>query len=340
MRSSRTAGRRTTRPRLIYDGTLATQETTIGSLAELADKVKQASDRRPAVLVVGRVAALREHLRWFDARPLFGKRILVTRPREAAAELADLLEALGAQAIEAPMIRILPPEDYGPLDEACATINRFDWVVFTSANAVDAFMRAADGRGARPPGARRRPGVRGRAGDRRAARAPRAQGGSGAPRVSRRNAGAGADRVGRRPRLEDLPAARRHRARSGRRGTEEARRGGDRGRRLPHGRGGSRTRERAGHLPDAPGAPHRRRDVHERVGGEKLRQGAGRTSPPPISCEPPSSRRSARSRPRPPLSTRFRAPSSRRSTRFRHWSTPSWPTTRGCHDPDPDPRPR
>jgi uroporphyrinogen III methyltransferase / synthase len=126
---------------LIYEGTLATQETTIGSLAELADKVTKGSDRRPAVLVVGRVAALREHLRWFDARPLFGKRILVTRPREAAAELADLLEALGAQAIEAPMIRILPPDDYGPLDEACATVNRFDWVVFTSANAVDAFMQ-------------------------------------------------------------------------------------------------------------------------------------------------------------------------------------------------------
>ena len=139
---------------LIYDGTLATQTTTIGSLAEIADKVKQASDRRPALLVVGRVTALREHLRWFDARPLFGKRILVTRPREAAAELADLLEALGAQAIEAPMIRILPPEDYGPLDEACATVGRFDWVVFTSANAVDSFMQrlGASGRDLRALG--------------------------------------------------------------------------------------------------------------------------------------------------------------------------------------------
>lgn len=126
---------------LIYNGTLATQETTLGSLDEIAQKVRQSNDRRPAILVVGRVAALREHLRWFDARPLFGKRILVTRPREAAAELTDLLEALGAQAIEAPMIRILPPEDYGPLDEACATISRFDWVVFTSGNAVDAFLQ-------------------------------------------------------------------------------------------------------------------------------------------------------------------------------------------------------
>jgi uroporphyrinogen III methyltransferase / synthase len=126
---------------LIYNGTLPTQETTIGSLTEIASHVRQSSDRRAAILVVGRVAALREHLRWFDARPLFGKRILVTRPRELATEFVDLLESLGAQAIEAPLVRIEPPEDYGPLDEACAAVERFDWIVFTSGNAVDAFMR-------------------------------------------------------------------------------------------------------------------------------------------------------------------------------------------------------
>ena len=75
--------------------------------------VKQSSDRRAAILVVGRVAALREHLRWFDSRPLFGKRILVTRPRNQAAELVEPLEALGAEAIESPLIRIMPPEQVG-----------------------------------------------------------------------------------------------------------------------------------------------------------------------------------------------------------------------------------
>lgn len=125
---------------LIYNGTLPTQETTLGSIGEIARMVKQSSDRRTAILVVGRVAALREHLRWFDARPLFGKRILVTRLREQAAELVELVEAQGAEAIEAPMIRIVPPEDYGPLDEACAGIDRFDWIVFSSANAVDACL--------------------------------------------------------------------------------------------------------------------------------------------------------------------------------------------------------
>lgn len=125
---------------LIYDGTLVTQETTLGSIESIARKVSQSSDRRPAILVVGRVAALREHLRWFDTRPLFGKRILVTRPREQAAELVDRLEALGADAVEAPLIRIVPPEDYGPLDRACAKLSAFDWIVFASANAVEVLM--------------------------------------------------------------------------------------------------------------------------------------------------------------------------------------------------------
>ena len=98
------------------------------------------SDRRPAILIVGRVAALREHLRWFDARPLFGKRVLVTRPRDQAADLVARLEAMGAEAIEAPMVRIAAPDDYGPLDEACEHLDGFDWIIFSSANAVDAFI--------------------------------------------------------------------------------------------------------------------------------------------------------------------------------------------------------
>jgi uroporphyrinogen III methyltransferase/synthase len=103
--------------------------------------VKRPDERRPAILLVGRVVALREHLRWFDARPLFGKRILVTRPREHAADLVELLEAMGADAIEVPMIRIVPPEDYGPLDEVCVRASEFDWIVFASANAVEAFVQ-------------------------------------------------------------------------------------------------------------------------------------------------------------------------------------------------------
>src|SRR5258706_4371231 len=126
---------------IVYDGTLPTQETIAGTIEELVSAVKHSTDRRPAILVVGRVAALREHLRWFDSRPLFGKRILVTRPRDQAAELVDLLESFGAEAVESPLIRIVPPEDDAPLDEACANLGAFDWIVFSSANAVDAFVR-------------------------------------------------------------------------------------------------------------------------------------------------------------------------------------------------------
>jgi uroporphyrinogen III methyltransferase/synthase len=131
-----------TRAVLVYDGTLPSQETVTGTLQELLDGVKQNARRAPATLVVGRVVSFREHLRWYDARPLFGKRVLVTRPREQAAELVDRLAALGAEAIEAPMIRIAPPDDEGPLREAAADPNAFDWIVFTSANAVHAFMEA------------------------------------------------------------------------------------------------------------------------------------------------------------------------------------------------------
>jgi uroporphyrinogen III methyltransferase/synthase len=125
---------------VIYEGTTPTQQTITGTLGEVADRLKEGGDRRPAILVVGRVVAFRDHLRWFDARPLFGKRILVTRPKDQSIELIERLEAMGAEAIEAPMIRILPPEDLAPLDEACAHAGRFDWIVFSSANAVDAFM--------------------------------------------------------------------------------------------------------------------------------------------------------------------------------------------------------
>ncbi|HUK32870.1 MAG TPA: uroporphyrinogen-III C-methyltransferase [Vicinamibacterales bacterium] len=125
---------------IVGDGALPTQYTIDGTLAELGERMQKEPPRRPAVLIVGRVAALREHLRWYDERPLFGKRVLVTRPQGQAAELVDQLEAMGAEVIEAPMLRIEPPDDYAPLDEACRNAGSFGWIVFSSTNAVDAFM--------------------------------------------------------------------------------------------------------------------------------------------------------------------------------------------------------
>jgi uroporphyrinogen III methyltransferase/synthase len=127
---------------IVYNGTLPHQETVSGTIAELLDGLRAQPRHAPATLVVGRVVGLRPHLRWFDSRPLFGRRVLVTRPRDQAVELVGRLTLLGADAIEAPFIRIEPPEDLGPLQEAAAAPDAFDWIVFASTNAVDAFMKA------------------------------------------------------------------------------------------------------------------------------------------------------------------------------------------------------
>ena len=127
---------------MTYDGTLPTQCTIAGTLADLTAAMEKAADPRPGVLVVGRVAApTRTPALGIDARPLFGKRVLDLRARATRRpELVDQLEAVGAEVIEAPMLRIAPPDDYGPLDEACAHAGAFDWIIFSSTNAVDAFM--------------------------------------------------------------------------------------------------------------------------------------------------------------------------------------------------------
>jgi len=127
---------------IVYNGTLTSQETVSGTVGDLLTRVREHHRKEPAILVVGRVVAFRDHLRWFDARPLFGTRVLVTRPREQAAEMVDRLAIMGAETIEAPMIRIVPPEDLGPLQRAADNVDAFDWIVFTSANSVESFMSA------------------------------------------------------------------------------------------------------------------------------------------------------------------------------------------------------
>jgi uroporphyrinogen III methyltransferase/synthase len=123
---------------LIYDSTMPSQHTIDGTLGTIVGLAREGA---PALLVIGPVVGLREHLRWFDVRPLFGRRIVVTRSREQAGELMDMLEERGAEAIPAPTTRIAPPEDTEALDRACAAAGSFDWIVFTSANGVDHFMR-------------------------------------------------------------------------------------------------------------------------------------------------------------------------------------------------------
>jgi uroporphyrinogen III methyltransferase/synthase len=125
---------------IVRHGTLPNQRTETGTLQELADRLSDDVSPSSGLLIVGDVVGFRDHLRWFDARPLFGRRVLVTRSREQAGELVELLEAQGAEPVEAPLINIVPPDDYGPLDAACERAGAFDWIVFTSANGASAFM--------------------------------------------------------------------------------------------------------------------------------------------------------------------------------------------------------
>lgn len=122
---------------LVQWGTEPYQRTLVGTLADIADEAKNAGIGAPAVTIVGGVVGLRETIQWFDNRPLFGKRALVTRTRTQASALSDRLARLGAQPIELPTIEIQPLEDYAELDKALNNACKYDWAVFSSANAVD-----------------------------------------------------------------------------------------------------------------------------------------------------------------------------------------------------------
>ncbi|MEW5762310.1 MAG: uroporphyrinogen-III C-methyltransferase [Bacillota bacterium] len=128
-------------------GTLPGQVTVCGTLADIEARVAAAGITNPAVLVVGDVVKLRARLNWFETRPLFGKRVLVTRTREQAGVLAEAVAALGGEPREFPTIQVLPPEDWTPVDRAIANLGTFNWVVFTSANGVRFFIERLKGCG-------------------------------------------------------------------------------------------------------------------------------------------------------------------------------------------------
>ncbi|MBM3154589.1 MAG: uroporphyrinogen-III C-methyltransferase [Chloroflexi bacterium] len=131
----------TTPAAVISQGTSPLQRTIAGTLGDIADRAREEGITAPAVIVVGEVVKLREHLRWFDNLPLFGKRILVTRPEEQARGLNQLLRERGALPVEMPVIKIIPPSTWKKLDRAIQEMKTYGWVVFTSVNAVEMFFR-------------------------------------------------------------------------------------------------------------------------------------------------------------------------------------------------------
>jgi uroporphyrinogen III methyltransferase / synthase len=125
---------------VIQSGTTLTQRTVTGTLADIAARAHAADIKPPAVLVVGGVVELADTLKWWENRPLWGKTVVVTRSREQASRLTLALAAAGARCLEVPTIEIVPPVDFAPLDAALQHLSRYDWIIFTSANGVRAFM--------------------------------------------------------------------------------------------------------------------------------------------------------------------------------------------------------
>jgi uroporphyrinogen III methyltransferase/synthase len=118
-------------------GTRADQEVVTGTLHTLVERSQGMNP--PALIVVGEVVALREKLRWVERKPLFGRRILITRAREQASAFAQTLEAAGAEVVEFPTIRIVPPDSWEPLDAAIRRLREYRLAIFTSANGVRFF---------------------------------------------------------------------------------------------------------------------------------------------------------------------------------------------------------
>ena len=129
---------------LVQWGTEPYQRTLVGTLVDIADKAAAAGIGAPAVTIVGDVARLRDTIGWFDDKPLFGKRALVTRTRTQASALSDMLTQRGAHAVELPTIEIQPLDEYDELDHALMSARRYDWLVFSSANAVDVVFGRMD----------------------------------------------------------------------------------------------------------------------------------------------------------------------------------------------------
>lgn len=125
---------------LIRWGTRPEQEILTGTLADIAEKARKAAFKAPAITVVGEVVRLREKLRWFDNRPLFGRCIMVTRAADQAGEFSELLAGYGAGVVECPTIKIVPPLNFSELDNAVEALSSFDWLIFTSFNGVTFFF--------------------------------------------------------------------------------------------------------------------------------------------------------------------------------------------------------
>ncbi len=123
------------------------QHSVEGTLENITTVVREAGIRPPALVIIGEVVRLRNSIDWYERRPLFGKKVVVTRTREQASELVARLEEYGADCLEYSTIHIEPVEDYRILDAALEEMDTFSWILFTSLNAITYFFRRLYGTG-------------------------------------------------------------------------------------------------------------------------------------------------------------------------------------------------
>ena len=116
------------------------QRTVVGNLGNIAEVVRKNNIKPPSLVIIGEVVNLRDTINWYEKRPLFSKKVVVTRTRDQASELVNLLENYGAECIEYPTISLEKVDTYEILDRALAEIDSYHWVLFTSINAVDYFF--------------------------------------------------------------------------------------------------------------------------------------------------------------------------------------------------------
>jgi uroporphyrinogen III methyltransferase/synthase len=129
---------------VVSNASLPTQRTIIGTVSDIGKRARDAAIEMPALTIVGSVVTLHEELRWFERLPLFGKRVLITRPEGQSEQMAQALRDQGADPLELPTVRIAPPSDPELLARHVARAGEYDWAVFTSVNGVEAFFAACD----------------------------------------------------------------------------------------------------------------------------------------------------------------------------------------------------
>lgn len=131
---------------VIQWGTTGRQRSVSGTLADIVERVEKAGLSAPALTIIGDVVAERARLNWFESRPLFGRRVVVTRARDQAADMVRALQERGADVLQVPCLRFAPPAEHRALVEAIAGLGEYDWIVFSSPNGVkwffDAFFKA------------------------------------------------------------------------------------------------------------------------------------------------------------------------------------------------------